>query len=80
MSDVEIHKDINGTVRLLAFVNDSSRIELQKPNRNKTVNLLLAFRSYEEYCYAVSIPRERFKSFHHRTFNDGESVADACVI
>jgi hypothetical protein len=78
--DVEVHKDKDGVVRILAFINDSSRIELQQPIRTEPIRVLLAFRNYEECRHAVSIPRERIRSFHHRNFGDDETVADACVV
>ena len=78
-SEVEIHKAQDGTVRLLAFVNDSTRLQLQQPSRANPIQVLLLFRQYEQYQYAVSIPRDRIRWFRHRSFGDGETVADASV-
>lgn len=78
-SDVEIHKAQDGVVRILAFVNESSRLQLQQPSRAASTQVLLAFREYEEYRFAVSIPRDRIEWLHHREFGDGEAVADARV-
>lgn len=78
-SDVEVHKDREGIVRIVAFVNDCSSLQLQQPSRTDRVQLLLTFREYEDYRFPVSIPRDRFKWFRHRSFADGEPVADAQI-
>lgn len=77
--DVEIHKDREGTIRIVGFVTDSTRLALQRPTRNEPVELIMTFREYGEYKCALSIPRERFSWFAHREFADGEEIADAKV-
>lgn len=77
-STVEIHKAHDGMVRILSFVDESTCHQLQQPSRVNPIRVLL-FRQYQEYRYAVSIPRDRLQWFSHRSFGDGEAVADATV-
>jgi hypothetical protein len=77
--DVEIHKARDGTVRISAFVNDATRLQLQQPSRSTQIQVLLAFQDYKEYRFAASIPRDRIQRFNHRTLDDGESIADATI-
>jgi hypothetical protein len=77
--DVEIHKARDGTVRISAFVNDATRLQLQQPSRSTQIQVLLAFQEYKEYRFAASIPRDRIQQFNHRTLDDGEPIADATI-
>jgi len=78
-NEVEIHKSDTGTVNVVVFVSDETRIRLEDPSRKDAIGVVVVFRLYKNYHQPIAIPRERLTYWESRSFGDNEPVADVWV-
>lgn len=76
---LELHKALNGTIYVIAYVTDQMRAHIENPSRSESVKTVLVFRKYNEYDQLLAVPRDRLLYWSQRQFGDGEVVADVNI-